>query len=232
MSSFFSFNMDYMKCRIKVIVFTFFIPVLLAGQNVVFIDRSEMLNPITGFATYSDCVVDMNGDFLDDVVRVGEEGLFIDYQNTTQGFNQIQYNFAIQNPPSWSICAGDLDNNGYNDLLSASSSAVSFFKSNENGTGYTEDVMPGLVESQRSNITDINNDGWLDAFVCHESGRSIPFRNLGFGSMTPDSNLIITSPLVGNYASLWTDYDNDHDIDLYITKCWESAMPGDPVRTN
>ena len=64
-------NMDNMTYRIKVIVFIFFIPVLLAGQNVIFLDRSEMLDPITGFAAYSDCVVDMNGDFLDDVPSRG-----------------------------------------------------------------------------------------------------------------------------------------------------------------
>jgi len=206
--------------------------ICLFAQPVVFIQQSELLNPIGGFTSYADCVVDMNGDYLDDVVRVGGKGVFIDYQQRDGSFFQHQFNFPVQSPPSWSICAGDLDNNGYNDLLFASSTSVSFVLANENGTDYAETLMPGLVESQRSTMADINNDGWLDAFVCHESGQSVPFRNEGDGTMTLDTNLIHTSDLPGNYAAIWTDYDNDGDIDLYITKCLEGTLPGDIIRTN
>ena len=170
-------------------------------------------------------ILRMGSDF-----GVGEKGVFIDYQKPDSSFFQSQFNFPVQSPPSWSICAGDLDHNRLNDLLFAHSSSVSFVKAIDNGSDYKEDLMPGIVESQRSTIADINNDGWLDAFVCHESGESVPYRNLGNGIMIPDSTLIETSDLVGNYAAIWTDYDNDGDIDLYISKCWESALPGEPVR--
>lgn len=204
----------------------------LQAQPVIFVDSSELLQPVTGFVNYSDCVVDVNNDYLDDIVRVGEKGVFIDYQQKDSSFFRRQFNFSVQSTPSWSICAGDLDNNSYNDFLFAGSSLVSFVMADSNATDYSENVMPGLIESQRSTIADINNDGWLDAFVCNESGQSIPYRNLGNGVMIPDSNLIITSNLVGNYAALWLDYDIDGDIDLYISKCWESALPGDSIRTN
>ena len=41
-------------------------------------------------------------------------------------------------------------------------------KSNDTGTGFTQVTFPQYVFSQRSNFVDINNDGHLDAFVCHE----------------------------------------------------------------
>ncbi|MEP6793129.1 MAG: FG-GAP-like repeat-containing protein [Saprospiraceae bacterium] len=215
--------------------FTSFI--LLSGsialsQPVIFTQASEILSPIAGFTAYADCVIDMNGDYLDDVVRVGGKGLYIDYQQSNKSFVQRQFNFPIHSLPSWSICAGDIDNNGYNDLLFAHSSSVSFILANENGTDFIENLMPGFIESQRSTMADINNDGWLDAFVCNESNQSVPFRNNGNGLMSPDTSLIPTSHLGGNYAAIWTDYDNDGDIDLYLSKCLDGTLPGDPIRTN
>ncbi|MEZ4800113.1 MAG: FG-GAP repeat protein [Flavobacteriales bacterium] len=40
-------------------------------------------------------------------------------------------NDPVVNSPSWSICAGDLDGNGFNDLLYASGSGASFIWANE-----------------------------------------------------------------------------------------------------
>lgn len=92
--------------------------------------------------------------------------------------------------------------------------------------------MPVFIASQRSTMADINNDGWLDAFVCNDTALSIPFRNLGDGEMIPDTNLIKTLNGAGAYAAIWTDYDNDRHIDLYISKCEAGAPPEDPDRIN
>ena len=204
----------------------------LPGQPVILTLQNDLLHQVVGFVDYADCAVDMNGDFLDDVVRVGGKGIYIDYQNTDGTFSQKFFNVHVKELPSWSICAGDLDNNGLNDLLFANSSKVSFVKANETGTSYTETVMPGVILSQRSTMADINNDGWLDAFVCNDTAMSVPYRNEGFGNMLPDTNLIHTSDRPGAYSAIWTDYDNDNDIDLYITKCKGGAPPSDPDRIN
>lgn len=210
-------------------------PCVLYGQAVSFTYRSDILNPVSGFTAYSDCAVDMDGNTLDDVVRVGGKGLYIDYQQPDGTFSQKFIPMLIQSPPVWSVCAGDLDNNGFNDLLFADTETVSFLLANQDGTKYTETVMPSInvrLISQRSTIADINNDGWLDAFVANDTSLSIPYRNIGMGNMTPDTNLIRTSGLPGNYGAIWTDYDNDDDIDLYISKCKSGVPPGDIIRTN
>ena len=202
------------------------------AQPVVFTYQGDRLNSVFDLTAYADCVVDMNNDHLDDVVRIGNKGIFIDYQQLNGLFSQEFFSMPIESPPDWSICAGDLDNNGYNDLLLASGGKVSFVKANENGTEYQEIVMPVFILSQRSTLADINNDGWLDGFVCNEAVLSVPFRNDGEGHMAPDPDLIPTAALPGNYAAIWTDYDNDRDIDLYISKCLAGIPPGNIIRTN
>jgi len=206
--------------------------IAVLAQPVVFINKSDILNPVAGFTLYSDCAVDMNGDLLDDVVRVGNKGFYIDYQEKDGQFSQRFFSIPIQAPPSWSICSGDIDNNGYNDLFFGNSYNVSFVKANSNGTSYTEMVMPSFILSQRSTFFDINNDGWLDGFMCNDTAQSMPYRNLGGGEMSEDTNLIHTANLPGNYAAIWTDYENDGDNDLYITKCQPQAPPGNINRTN
>ena len=181
---------------------------------------------------YEDCAVDMNGDYLDDVVRVTSNGIYIDYQQTNGTFEQTFFPMSVENPPSWSICAGDIDGNGYNDLLFGNGSRVSFCMANSDGTGYTEDPRPEYIFCQRSTMADIDNDGNLDAFVCHDVDQSHPYRNDGSGYLVLDQSLITTLDVGGNYAAIWCDYDNDWDIDLYITKCRGGAAVGDPQRIN
>lgn len=201
------------------------------GQSVSFSNMSSMLGPISGYS-YEDCAVDMNGDYLDDVVRVTSLGIYIDYQLPAGGFEQTFHSMLVQNPPTWSICAADINNSGYNDLLFGNGSRVSFVYANASGTAYTEDPHPEYIFSQRSTFSDIDNDGNLDAFVCHDTDLSHPYRNDGSGNLTLDQTLIETIPIGGNYSAIWTDYDNDGDSDLYITKCRGGAPYGDGRRIN
>jgi len=212
------------------ILFFLITPGLLFSQ-VSFTNQGNLLGTAAG-STYQDCGVDMNGDYLDDVVRVSDNGIYIDYQQTDGSFVQTFFPMAIQNPPNWSICAGDIDKNGFNDLLFGNGERVSFCYANDDGTAYTEDPHPEYIFSQRSTFADIDNDGNLDAFVNHDVDQSHPYRNDGSGNMVLDQTLIETLDVGGNYAAIWVDYDNDWDTDLYITKCRGGAPFGDARRIN
>jgi len=207
--------------------------VLLSGMSLVaqvsFTNQSGLL---ANYPDYSEVAVDMNGDFLDDYVRVSDNGVGIDFQKPDHTFRPVWIPMTIQRVPDWSVAAGDLDGNGYNDLVLGNNSRVSFLMANADGTAYTLDDHPEYIFSQRSNMVDIDNDGNLDAFVCHDVDLSHPYRNNGSGVMTLDQTLIQTIDAPGNYATLWVDYDNDGDVDLYLTKCRQGAPPGDPFRDN
>jgi hypothetical protein len=180
-----------------------------------------------------DCAVDMNGDFLDDVVVVTSSGMTIHYQQFDGSFISQTFNIDIEYVPDWSIAAGDLDNNGYNDVLLGNGNRVTFLVANADGSDYSQEVQPDYIFSQRSTFSDIDNDGNLDAFVCHDVDQSHPFRSDGNGNMVLDQSLIETTDRPGNYAAIWVDYDNDWDSDLYISKCiFGSNDPTDINRVN
>ena len=167
------------------------------------------------------CVVDMNGDYLDDVVGISANSVNVHYQvANSSGFTSVviptpQANFT----PSWSVAAGDIDKNGRNDLLYGSGSGVTFMKQNSDGSGFVEMSGPQNVFSQRSNFIDINDDGNLDAFVCHDLAPNVYYINDGTGNLAYNEGGLGDFPSGGNYGSIWVDYDNDGDPDLFIAKC-------------
>jgi hypothetical protein len=170
--------------------------------------------------TYKNCAVDMNGDYLDDIVTVSSTNVQIHYQQASGSFtNSTITTTAADFLPSWSIAAGDIDKNGFNDLVYGGGSGVTFMKANATGTGFTEISGSQYVFSQRSNMVDINNDGNLDVFVCHDVDPNVYYLNDGNGNLTFYQGGLGDHPEGGYYGSIWVDYDNDGDQDLFIAKC-------------
>lgn len=179
-------------------------------------------------------VADLNGDYLDDIATVQTNQMTVLTQNTTGGgFTSTIYPLPnLTATPSWSITAGDFDKNGYNDLVFGSGNRVAVIKANATGSGYTEFAYPQNIFTQRANFVDINNDGHLDLWACHDVAQSHAYRNDGSGNLNFDISLMPTLAVGGNYQSQWSDLDNDGDIDMYLAKCRGGAAVGDPQRIN
>jgi uncharacterized protein YaiE (UPF0345 family) len=176
---------------------------------------------------YNICIVDMNGDFKDDIVGVSNNNLRVHFQGNTPGSFTVT-DFPItgtSDMPSWSMAAGDYNKDGYNDLLLGSGSGLTFWRSTNNGTSYTNINPSDYIFCQRTNFVDINNDGHLDAFSCHDIAPNVYYMNDGSANMnyyqsgTSGAYMLGVTASGGNYASLWTDMDNDGDLDMFISKC-------------
>ena len=189
-------------------------------------------------------IADMNADGLDDIVRLNDaNSLEIEYQQPDGTFTSLQVG-NIEN--SWSLSVGDINNDGYPDVfVGGAYNGLKVLVANEDGTEYEFSGPggelagpPGGVFVQCSNFVDLDNDGALDLFVCDDDGLSDPFRGDGMGGMTWDTGLISAASTVpsdnsGNYGSIWTDFDNDGDVDLYLAKCRLFVdNPNDGRRTN
>ena len=193
-------------------------------------------------AFHSGCpvsVVDWNNDGLDDIIRLDNaEQCYVDVQKSNQQFERV-YLGSISNN-AWAMAVADFDKNGYKDVVAGGSGFnITIFKTNNTGTGATKTTIANSgFFLQNLTMADINNDGWVDIFACDDNAASHIYLNDGAGNFTTQSNIINFnlpngSDNSGNYGSVWTDFDNDGDLDLYIAKCRQSVQnPNDPRRIN
>ena len=186
-------------------------------------------------------VADMNNDGLDDIVRLANSRVLnIELQQAgSQQFQNIELE-QVSGSSQWSLCIADVNNDGYNEVICGGAyDGVKMIKAINNGTSYEMSELPGPgLFVQGSNLVDINNDGYLDYFACHDDAESRIWRNDSTGNFIQADEWIdmTTNPASdnsGNYGSIWTDFDNDGDIDLYIAKCRQGVNnPSDPRRIN
>lgn len=185
-------------------------------------------------------IIDWNEDGLDDVIRLHQgRYIYVEIQRPGQNFETRYFgDIGGSNGWAWAIAVTDVDDNGYKDIIAGGyGPAVKIAKINGTGTAATIVNLPSSnFFLQNISIGDINNDGFIDIFCCDDNAESHIYLNDGTGNFTV-SNIINFNVTAtddsGNYGSVWTDYDNDGDLDLYIAKCRQSVSnPTDGRRIN
>ena len=220
-------------------VFLLFLPQLEAQLS--FTDRSDLLPPGDYHSGISVGIADMNKDGFDDIVRLSDGRMLImEYQKADgTGFETLETGI-FSSGSQWTLSIGDIDNNGFNDVMTGGlNDGIKVTMADDLGEVFTNGFLPGSsFFAQGSNFADMNNDGWLDAFVCNDDGESRIWSNDGAGNLSEADHWIdmVTMPSSdnsGNYGSVWTDFDNDGDLDLYIAKCRQFVDDeSDPRRIN
>lgn len=184
-----------------------------------------------------------NDGFLDLFVPEGYTFLYTSpyrtnllYHNNANGtFTQVTNSPVVKEGGASSSAAWvDFDRDGYLDLYVANGSASGggtpwknwFYQNHGDGTflKLTNDQVRPLISElgyyDLATWVDINNDAWPDLFLVTAPGsRNCLYRNnagQGFIKVTDD-------PLVRESADWgdaeWADYDNDGDLDVFLTTC-------------
>lgn len=74
-------------------------------------------------------------------------------------------------------------------------------------------------DSYSASWVDYDNDGYLDIYVGNGSNQyNFLYRNNGTGTFTTITGDIIVNDFGTSYGHCWGDYDNDGDVDLYVTR--------------
>ena len=220
----------------KILLFTLYaIFPFFAIAQVTFTDNSSLL---VNSSLTSGCAIgvsDMNADGLDDIVRLDDaRNLQIEYQgyDINNNLEFTRYNHGSIGGSQWGLCIADVDRNGFNDVFAGGAyNGLKLITANATGTAFTTNVISNTANGQSqsiflqsTNFADIDNNGTIDIFGCHDDGISSVYNNDGAGNMTYDLGLIFAESTIpsdnsGNYGTIWTDYDSDGDLDLYISKC-------------
>ncbi len=172
---------------------------------------------------------DFNNDGLLDFCTVTwYDSVSVLYKNdgggnfTFLGNSPIVTNRGFSETCSW----GDYDSDGLLDLIitnsRSSNSRNRLYKNTGNGNFVSVDSgaiygSTGLL-SRGANWVDIDNDRDIDLFIANESGAvDYMYKNNGGGYFTSVTGIAPTTSGGASWSSSWGDYDNDGDLDLYVT---------------
>lgn len=169
-------------------------------------------------------VADINGDLFDDIIAFDQgKDLWIGYQTGSKKWIWKSLG-RVLTQPSWSLCVGDMDRNGLNDIIIGGDyeGIIIFYQEN---SGFTKSIIPeSKFFTQGSTLSDLNNDGYLDIVVCDDNAKPRIYKNLMNRVFVRDTSLIDFSinPVLGeagNYSVAIIDIDGDNDQDVYLSKC-------------
>jgi hypothetical protein len=166
---------------------------------------------------------DNDGDVDLFVANTNDQNNFL-YNNNGDGtFSKVESGPAVTDGGnsaggSW----GDYDNDGDLDLFVTNSGGENNFLYNNDGNGTFTKITEGDIVndggySLSANWIDYDNDGDLDLYVLNWQERSFLYENTGSGSFHRISEGVLSSNLGSVQGSSWGDFDNDGDLDVYIS---------------
>ena len=168
-------------------------------------------------------IADYDNDGDDDVyisVRDGGNKLFRNNGDAT--FMEVSEEAGVDFEGATLMSVwGDLDNDGFLDLFVGNYNEPNRLYHNlGNGTFENISLSAGIGNSNRVQAVtmgDIDQDGWLDVYVANLSEQNYMYKNNGdltFTNVVAESR---TKDILIAMGSVFFDYDNDKDLDLFLT---------------
>ncbi len=159
---------------------------------------------------------DNDGDL--DILYAGNSTPRI-YRNDGNNIFSDQTPSSFPNLASGIVNWGDYDNDGYLDVFLMGHNPgyhAKIYKNNGNNT-FTEQTSIQLSWAQNGEWGDYNNDGLLDLIINGASnGNGALYQNLGNNSFKVVDDFVLPNSSF-HYGHIWGDFDNDNDLDFYIS---------------
>lgn len=117
----------------------------------------------------------------------------------------------------------DYDNDGDADLFVPNTNGGANGLYRNDGGGTFVKTSPAVMPVDNSNSVggswgDYDNDGDMDLFVANSGGQNNAlYENQGDGTFLPVTQGIVVSEGGNSHGSAWADFDNDGDLDLFVT---------------
>jgi hypothetical protein len=204
------------------IIFTTFVINDLRSQVLFRNVQSPYQSKVPTRSLNAGCVADVNGDLVDDLYVIDKGNKIVVIESEGQFFGVNSVDTVNTADGVWTATSGDTDNNGIPDIITAGEYQGITHAQKVSGL-WQSNVVPGFLFGQGSNLVDINNDGWLDYFVCDDDSHSVIYINDKSGKLIQKQviDFAKNDPTdgSGNYGSEWIDVNNDMLPDLYIAKC-------------
>ena len=181
-----------------------------------------------GFASIIIAVQGLSGQTQKIFKQVPFEQSNIIFENTVEETIDFNYYLFMHMYMGAGVAAADFNNDGLPDIYFTSSTGGNKLYLNKGGFEFEDITESAYVKGEGGFYTgvttvDINNDGWLDIYVCQSGPKEKPLqKNLLFLN---NKDLTFTEASVSYGLSEFNshsiqanffDYDNDGDLDVYI----------------
>ena len=115
------------------------------------------------------------------------------------------------------IAAGDLNHDGYVDLLVSLWGARFAVYTNNGDQTFHVDVYGDIKHRWQPMIHDFDGDGYQDIYINVDFAPNEFWRNQGDGTFKEEGQQLKIDNDMSDMGMSFTDYDNDGDFDIYIT---------------
>ena len=138
------------------------------------------------------------------------------------------------------VAIGDFDNDGLNDvyLVGADVSNRLYrnlgdmkFEDVTEAAGVSAAVDGKHIDGAGATFADVDNDGFLDLFVCNMFGPTQLFMNQGNGTFIEQAEQRGVAYFGAGKVGAFCDYDRDGDLDLYLLTYQDEMTDGKPKVT-